>query len=137
MAKIFVTIGIIFYAIIVPILEINDSHVFNPQWPPHARLHEVWQLFTNTSMGIVGLWLLWFCDNVRVPCLFTFFVFGGFLMSYVTGPLYGGSMLLSDGTVTKILGINIGVLGGAISIALATLALDMDRRAKNPSLLEL
>lgn len=28
-AKLMVTVGIVFYAVVVPILEINDTHVFN------------------------------------------------------------------------------------------------------------
>lgn len=40
--KLLVTIGILFYALAVPLLEINATHVFNPEWVPHARLHEVW-----------------------------------------------------------------------------------------------
>jgi hypothetical protein len=27
-----------------PLLEANVAHVLNPEWPPHARLHEAWQL---------------------------------------------------------------------------------------------
>ncbi len=48
-SKIFITLGVLVYAVIVPYLKIKASHVFNPLWPPHARLHEVWQLSTNCS----------------------------------------------------------------------------------------
>lgn len=54
-AKLLVTVGIVFYALVVPIFEINASHVFNPHWPPHARLHEVWQLATNCALGAFSL----------------------------------------------------------------------------------
>ncbi len=30
LAKLLVTIGIAFYAVVVPVFEINASHVFNP-----------------------------------------------------------------------------------------------------------
>lgn len=53
--KIFITLGVLVYAIVVPYLEINASHVFNPEWVPHARLHEVWQLVTNCAIGVVAL----------------------------------------------------------------------------------
>ena len=59
-ARILVTVGIVLYAVAVPVLEINDTHVFNPEWVPHARLHEVWQLVTNTAFGALSLWLVWF-----------------------------------------------------------------------------
>ena len=37
----------------VPILDINATHVFNPDWTPHVRIHEVWQLLTNSSLGVL------------------------------------------------------------------------------------
>jgi hypothetical protein len=135
-AKILVTLGIVFYAVVIPILEVNGTHVFNPEWPSHARLHEVWQLATNTSMGIFALWLIWFRDEIWLPALFTFFIFGGFLFSYFTGQLYGGSMVLSDGSEKTLLGMNLGMFAGALAIAFAAVALDLDRRARNERLKE-
>ena len=35
--KILLTISIALYAIAVPYLEINDTHVFNPDWVAHVR----------------------------------------------------------------------------------------------------
>ena len=131
MAKILVTVGIVFYAVVVPFFEINDTHVYNPEWTSHARLHEVWQLATNTSMGIFALWLIWFRGEIWLPSLFTFFIFGGLLFSYATRELYGGSMVLSDGSEKTLMGINLGMFAGAIAIALAAIAIDLDRRAKN------
>ncbi len=39
--KIIITFSIILYAIVVPYLEINNIHVFNSDWTPHVRIHEV------------------------------------------------------------------------------------------------
>lgn len=60
LGKLLVTLGIVFYAVVVPIFELNDSHVFNPNWEAHARLHEVWQLATNCAIGAFSFWLVWF-----------------------------------------------------------------------------
>jgi hypothetical protein len=127
MAKILATIGILFYAVVVPILEINDTHVFNPEWPAHARLHEVWQLATNCSLGAFALWLIWKRGEIRLPCLLTFFIFGSFIFSYLTGTLYGGSMVLSDGSEKTML----SMFAASLAIALAAIALDLDRRSNN------
>jgi hypothetical protein len=51
MNRIIITFCIVLYAIAVPFLEINDTHVFNPDWTPHVRIHEVWQLITNSGIG--------------------------------------------------------------------------------------
>ena len=37
----------------------NETHVFNPSWPPHARFHSVVGLFVTIGFSLIGLWLLW------------------------------------------------------------------------------
>ncbi|MEJ5039296.1 hypothetical protein LOY33_10065 [Pseudomonas sp. B21-036] len=133
-AKLMVTVGIVFYAVVVPILEINDTHVFNQAWEPHARLHETWQLFTNTAIGAYSVWLVWGRDNLRLASLLTLFVTGGFLMAYWLRDGYGGSMVLTDGSEKMILGVNLGLFAYALAILLAGLAVALERRGPDRSL---
>lgn len=133
LAKLLVSIGIIFYAVVVPVLEINDTHVFNPAWEAHARLHEVWQLFTNTAIGLFSVWLVWGRDNVRLSSLLTVFVTGGFLLSYWLRASYGGSMVLSAGSEKVIFGVNLGLFAYTLAIILAGAAVLMDRRGRSTS----
>lgn len=132
-AKLMVTVGIVFYAVVVPILEINDTHVFNQAWEPHARLHETWQLFTNTAIGAYSVWLVWGRDNLRLASLLTLFVTGGFLMAYWLRDGYGGSMVLTDGSEKMILGVNLGLFAYALAILLAGLAVALERRRPDRS----
>jgi hypothetical protein len=125
-ARVLITIGIALYGIAVPILEINDTHVFNPQWPAHARLHEVWQLVTNSAIGLKSLWLVWFRKNVRMPAVLTFVVTAGFFAAYLLRNSYGGSMLHSDGSELTLFGVNTGVLGFGAAFALAALAVRLE-----------
>lgn len=133
-AKLMVTVGIVFYAVVVPILEINDTHVFNQAWEPHARLHETWQLFTNTAIGAYSVWLVWVRDNLRLASLLTLFVTGGFLMAYWLRDGYGGSMVLTDGSEKMILGVNLGLFAYTLAILLAGLAVALERRRPDRSL---
>lgn len=128
--KLLVSIGIFFYAIAVPMLEINETHVFNPHWEPHARLHEVWQLFTNTAIGVFSLWIVWFKGNLRLSSLMTLFVTGGFLMSYWLRSSYGGSMIHSDGSEKMIFGINLGLFAYALAIFMAGAAVAIEQWAQ-------
>lgn len=123
MAKILITLGALIYGLAVPILEINATHVFNPEWPPHARLHEVWQLITNSSLALLALWLAWFRNEVRLASVLAILVTGGFLIAYAIRNTYGGSMILSDGSEKMISGINLGVAGFGLVIALSASAL--------------
>ena len=76
--KFSITFSVLLYAIVVPCLEINQSHVFNPNWTPHVRIHEVWQLITNSSIGILCLWLAWRKNEVNVSSILSMLVTGGF-----------------------------------------------------------
>lgn len=116
--KILSTFSVLVYALVVPYLEINQTHVFNPHWPSHARLHEVWQLITNSAIGVVSLWFIWKRHEVSRANLLTLLVTGGFMLAFVLRDYYGGSMLHSDGTERLLLGMNIGVFGfGCVLLA--------------------
>ncbi len=118
MKKPIITFSIILYAIVVPFLELNDTHVFNPDWTPHVRIHEVWQLITNTGMGILCLWLVWVKNETKISAMLSLLITGGFLLAYLLRNLYGGSMKYLDGSEKTLLGINIGVLGFGIAFML-------------------
>lgn len=130
-ARILITIGVLVYAVAVPLLEISDTHVFNPEWPPHARLHEIWQLATNSMIGMLALWLAWGRGNVRLPAVLALLVMGGFLLAYAIRDLYGGSMVLAAGSVERtLLGINLGVVGAGVVVVTALVALALDARRR-------
>ena len=113
--KIAITFSVILYAIVVPFLDINETHVWNPDWTPHARIHEVWQLITNSSIGVLCLWLVWYKKEVVLSSLLSILVMGGFLLAFFLKDGYGGSMKYLDGSEKTALGINIGVLGFGIA----------------------
>lgn len=127
-AKWLVTFGILLYGVAVPYLELNDTHLFNAAWPTHARLHEAWQLTTNSLLGAWALWQVWGRNQTRAPALVGLAIMGGFLLSYLLGPVYGGSMLHTDGTERLVLGINVGVVGFGLGALAALLALILGRR---------
>lgn len=39
--------------------DLNPSHVFNPEWPPHARFHSVTSLAMTVGFSVMALWLTW------------------------------------------------------------------------------
>lgn len=106
-----ITFSVILYAFVVPFLDINETHVWNPDWTPHARIHEVWQLVTNSSIGVLCLWLVWYKKEVLLSTLLSLIVMGGFLLAFFLKDGYGGSMKYLDGSEKTVLGINLAVLG--------------------------
>jgi hypothetical protein len=121
--KLLITICLLLFGAAVPVLEINATHVFDPRWPPHARLHEVWQLATNSMIAAYCLWLTWWRGEVRLPALLTLLVTGGFFVAYLLRDGYGGSMVLSDGSEKLVFDVSIGVVGFGLAVALASLVL--------------
>jgi hypothetical protein len=123
-SKITLTICVLIVGILVPILEVNETHLFNPLWPPHARLHEAWQLTSNTATALVCLWLAWSQSRVRLASFLALVVTAGFLVAFAARQAYGGSMQHTDGTEIVLLGVNAAVLVmGIASLVLAIMCL--------------
>jgi len=127
MKKYIITFNIFLYAIAVPFLEINNTHVFNPNWTPHVRIHEVWQLITNSSIGLFCLWLVWVKKETLISSILSLLITGGFLLAFILKKFYGGSMQYLDGSEKTLLGINIGVLGFGIAFILVLFTLINDK----------
>ncbi len=108
--KLILTLSVSTFLLIVPILEISETHVFNPLWPSHARLHEVWQLSTNAGLGLLSLWLAWRTRQLRIASALGLLVTLGFLAAFLLSDSYGGSMQHTDGTELRLLGVNASVL---------------------------
>jgi len=130
MQKFSITFSVILYALVVPFLEINDSHVFNPDWTPHVRIHEVWQLITNSSIGILCLWLVWVKKETKISIVLSLIITGGFLLAYILQDFYGGSMEYLDGSEKTLLGVNIGVLGFGMAFILLLVTAQKDSNKK-------
>jgi len=128
--KIAITFSVILYAIVVPFLDINETHVWNPDWTPHARIHEVWQLITNSSIGVLCLWLVWYKKEVQLSTLLSLIVMGGFLLAFFLKDGYGGSMKYLDGSEKTVLGINLAVLGFGTAFLFLILSHVLTRRQK-------
>jgi len=133
MKKLAITFSIILYAVAVPFLEINNTHVINPNWTPHVRIHEVWQLITNSSIGLLCLWLVWVKKETKVSTILSLLITGGFLLAFILKEYYGGSMKYLDGTEKTLIGINIGILGFGIAflLMLFTFFIDKLKLSKN------
>jgi hypothetical protein len=41
------------------IFDWNETHVYNPRWPPHAKFHNAQTLLLGPLLAILSLWHLW------------------------------------------------------------------------------
>lgn len=116
--KILLSASVATFGLLVPLLEIYETHVFNPLWPAHARLHEVWQLGTNIAIAILCLWLAWHRSDLRSAAALGLTVVAGFLGAFLLGPTYGGSMKHADGTEIILAGVNAAVIVMLVAAAI-------------------
>ncbi|WFL77725.1 hypothetical protein P7228_01260 [Altererythrobacter arenosus] len=94
------------FLVLIPYLEISPTHVFNPDWPAHAKLHEVWQLVTNGLLSILTVLLVRNARHALVSGATALAINVGFLAALAGAGSYGGSMAHSDGSELLVAGIN-------------------------------
>ncbi len=128
-----VGLSAVIFAGLIPAMEINSTHLFNPEWPEHARLHEAWQLLTNAGISLLALACVWTQRAPRLSVSLALIVGGGFLTAWVLGATYGGSMLHTDGTQMAVAGLNVAVIVVSIVIGLLTFSwLSLGRAGQAP-----
>jgi hypothetical protein len=127
--RLLASLGIGFYAAFVPLLEVNVSHVFNPAWVPHARVHEVWQLITNSSLGLFAAWRLWRRHDFRTASIINGVIMLSFLAAYALRDAYGGSMVVEGRGELRLLGLNLAIFGFGLGLLANVAACVLHHRA--------
>src|SRR5690242_5559906 len=113
-----------------PILrDANASHLLNPAWPGHARVHLVWLLGFMFFSGIANLYLIWWRRprdrrDLWLSAAWQCCNLGGFWAAYVLEHAYGGQIAV-PGEHTHVFGIdeNVFVFLVLSTVMLAALAL--------------
>ncbi len=59
LAKILLSILMVVSTLVSIVVDWNSSHVFNPDWHPHGRFHDVMLLTLLVGLVPISLWLLW------------------------------------------------------------------------------
>ena len=113
--------------------DINATHALNPAWVGHARLHLVWLLAFMGLSGIVNLYLIWLprpfdVRNLWLSVAWQACNLGGFWISVVLAPAYGGLVTLPD-THVHIFGLDENVVAFTILSLLLLAAAGALRRA--------
>jgi hypothetical protein len=66
----------------------NDSHIFHPRWPSHARFHGVVALAMTCSLAGLNLWSLWSdATDRQTSRLFAAAVPVGYWAPFLVAPL--------------------------------------------------
>ncbi len=113
--------------------DTGASHLFNPDWTGHARVHLVWLLGFMGTSGLMNLYLLWLRRpsderDVHLAAALQCCNLAGFWLAYFLGPAYAG-VIAVPGVHVKILGWDENVFGFAIFTTLVGTALALLARA--------
>ena len=130
-ARILITIATLVYGIAPLLADLNATHVFHPEWTPHARLHLVWMLGSNFCIAALAIWLLWFRAQPVLAAVLGLCVTGGFWIAIATRSLYGGALSDFGSDVGKSLFMegNALVFGAIVILLIAGIALEKIRAA--------
>lgn len=119
-AAILLSISAIQFGFVPPIVDLTVSHVFHPDWPPHARFHMVWLLAIGSTLATYVLISLWVQPNEqksRHASIIGCIVLAGFFASAFAQTSYGGSLSDLDEPI-QILGIDGNVVAFSIAAVL-------------------
>lgn len=133
-ARILLSIPALHLVFVPPIADLNASHVLNPLWPGHARLHTVWLLTTTSLVSVVALWLLWrpVADHlrraIRLAGALIGAVLAGFFVAGSTQALYDGSFTDPNGVGRTVAGLDANLAVFTLHAFLLTVSLVLARR---------
>lgn len=74
----------------------NQTHLFNPRWPPHAKFHNAQTMLLGTCLGALCLWFLWGQRGNPRAALKLAVVFGGLYWLTQAGALLFPGTALTD-----------------------------------------
>ncbi len=89
-SKYLTTICLLLGTILPLVVDTGHTHLLNPDWDAHSRVHEVWRLSTNIFIAGIGLYLLWISNYSLLPALLSMCIVLGFFSAIFTMSLYGG-----------------------------------------------
>ena len=127
-ARVLVTIPALFLAIAPPLADLNATHVGNPLWSAHARLHTVWLICTNSLISLLALVILWrgAQQPARGAVLLASALVGavllGFFVAAATQSMYGGALTDPNGIPFQVGPLDANLAGFSVLAVLLAVA---------------
>tara|TARA_E500000331_G_C17219326_1_gene697323 strand:- start:1202 stop:1621 length:420 start_codon:yes stop_codon:yes gene_type:complete len=134
MTKHLTTLCLIGGGILPVLVDVNTSHLLNPDWDSHARVHEAWRLSTNFLVFSLAIFLLWSKNKEILGGLLSLCIHFGFVLGASLMPLYGGEPVGEGIPEPKILMVPLNVFFFGSMFILQSFVLIFAIKNKNLSL---
>lgn len=59
-AKLLVTVSVLMFTVLLPLVDFGESHVRHKDWTRHARFHTAWMVLEYSMLGLLALALIWY-----------------------------------------------------------------------------
>ena len=105
------------------LLDIGDTHLFNPNWDEHSRVHEVWRLATNFMIAFLGLYLIWKKNMHSIASLLSLCMILGFMISVITMPFYNGLAVGNGIDELRLFNIPLNIFSFLVVFVIQTISL--------------
>ena len=117
MSKYFTSIALICAGLGPLLIDVGITHLQNPDWDAHARVHEVWRLSTNTFIAFLGLYLIWIIQKELLAAILSLCLLLGFWVSVLLMPFYDGLAIGQGVNELELFGIPLNIISfAAVSI---------------------
>ena len=117
MSKYFTSIALICAGLGPLLIDVGITHLQNPDWDAHARVHEVWRLSTNTFIAFLGLYLIWIIQKELLAAILSLCLLIGFWVSVLLMPFYDGLAIGQGVNELEPFGIPLNIISfAAVSI---------------------
>ncbi|MEM1143899.1 MAG: DUF6640 family protein [Pseudomonadota bacterium] len=103
--KVVVSLLTIFYGLVPAIVDMNETHLLNPLWSKHARIHGAWFRSFAAGIALTALFLTWMRDHIVLPIVFGLMFAGGFWVATIFQSAYGRGLVDTNGVEQQIMGI--------------------------------
>ena len=129
-----VTLIAAFLAVGPLVADLNETHLLNPLWSPHARLHTAWLLGTNALISLVALWTLWGRNaardvaGLRLSAALVGAILAGFFIAAVTQSAYGGAFTDANGVPLTVGPLDANLAGFSFCAVVVGTALFITRK---------
>ena len=114
MSKYFTSIALICAGLGPLLIDVGITHLQNPDWDAHARVHEVWRLSTNTFIAFLGLYLIWIIQKELLAAILSLCLLLGFWVSVLLMPFYDGLAIGQGVNELEPFGIPLNIISFAV-----------------------